>query len=117
MESLEPLSADIPAGPRRRRGLPWATYRLQLNHRLTFQDATALAPYLRRLGVTDCYASPYFKARPGSLHGYDVVDHNALNPEIGSEADYAAFVAALGTHDLGQILDVIPNHLGVGEPG
>ncbi len=105
-----------PAAGRRRR-LPWASYRLQFNHRFTFRDAAALAPYLRRLGITDCYASPYFKARPGSLHGYDVFDHNALNPEVGSETDYEAFVAALGDNGLGQILDVIPNHMGVGEPG
>jgi (1->4)-alpha-D-glucan 1-alpha-D-glucosylmutase len=97
--------------------LPWATYRLQFNHRFTFRDATAIVPYLRRLGVTDCYASPYFKARPGSLHGYDVFDHNALNPEIGSEADYDAFTGALRENRLGQLLDVIPNHMGVGEPG
>lgn len=99
------------------RRLPWATYRLQFNHRFTFRDAAAVAPYLARLGVTDCYASPYFKARPGSLHGYDVFDHNALNPEIGSEAEYDAFVDALRGHHLGQVLDVIPNHMGVGEPG
>ncbi len=111
------MSDDTPAGPRPRHGLPWATYRLQFNHRFTFRDAAGLAPYLQRLGVTDCYASPYFKARPGSLHGYDVFDHNALNPEIGSESDYAGFVAALAAHGLGQILDVIPNHMGVGAPG
>ncbi len=99
------------------RRLPWATYRLQFNHRFTFRDAAAVVPYLHRLGVTDCYASPYFKARPGSLHGYDVFDHNALNPEIGSEADYGAFVEVLRAHGLGQVLDVIPNHMGVGEPG
>jgi (1->4)-alpha-D-glucan 1-alpha-D-glucosylmutase len=103
----------LPSLPRP--GLPWATYRLQFNHRFTFRDAAAITPYLRRLGVTTVYASPYFKARPGSLHGYDVSDHNALNPEIGSEADYEAFVAALGENDLGQLLDVIPNHMGVGE--
>ncbi|MGH7263464.1 MAG: malto-oligosyltrehalose synthase [Candidatus Rokuibacteriota bacterium] len=100
-----------------RRPTPWATYRLQFNHRFTFRDAAALAPYLRRLGVTDCYSSPYFKARPGSLHGYDISDHNSLNPEIGSEADYAAFIQALADQGLGQVLDIIPNHMGVGEPG
>jgi (1->4)-alpha-D-glucan 1-alpha-D-glucosylmutase len=97
--------------------LPWATYRLQFNHRFTFRDAAAIADYLRRLGITDVYASPYFKARPRSLHGYDVSDHNALNPEVGSEADYDAYVAALAANGLGQILDIIPNHMGVGEPG
>jgi (1->4)-alpha-D-glucan 1-alpha-D-glucosylmutase len=100
-----------------RPGLPWATYRVQFNQGFTFRDAAALAPYLRRLGVTDLYASPYFKARPGSLHGYDVSDHNALNPEVGSEAEYEALVAALAAQGLGQILDIIPNHMGVAEPG
>jgi malto-oligosyltrehalose synthase len=103
--------------PKLRQALPWATYRLQFNHRFTFRDAAGIADYLRRLGITDVYASPYFKARPGSLHGYDVSDHNALNPEIGSEADYADYVAALGQSGLGQTLDIIPNHMGVGEPG
>lgn len=105
--------AAAPGAP----SLPWATYRLQFNHRFTFRDAAAIVPYLRRLGITHCYSSPYFKARPGSLHGYDVYDHNALNPEVGSEADYAAFVGALRAHGLGQVLDIIPNHMGVGEPG
>ncbi len=113
--TAEPHPHEASRSPRRR--LPWATYRLQFNHRFTFQDAAAIAPYLKRLGITDCYASPYFKARPGSLHGYDISDHNALNPEIGSEADYEAFVAALQANGLGQLLDIIPNHMGVGEPG
>jgi (1->4)-alpha-D-glucan 1-alpha-D-glucosylmutase len=99
------------------RRVPRATYRLQFNHRFTFRDAAVVVPYLAQLGITDCYASPYFKARPGSLHGYDVFDHNALNPEIGSEADYDALVETLRAHGLGQVLDVIPNHMGVGEPG
>ncbi|HEV8308501.1 MAG TPA: malto-oligosyltrehalose synthase [Methylomirabilota bacterium] len=113
--SAEPGRPQTAASLPRR--LPWATYRLQFNHRFTFRDAAAVVPYLRRLGITDCYASPYFKARPGSLHGYDVSDHNRLNPEVGSEADYDAFVAVLATNGLGQILDIIPNHMGVGEAG
>ncbi|HEY8555284.1 MAG TPA: malto-oligosyltrehalose synthase [Burkholderiales bacterium] len=94
--------------------IPGATYRLQLHRDFTFRDAAALVPYLARLGVTHVYCSPYLKARPGSRHGYDIVDHNALNPEIGSEADYAAFIDALHAHGLGQILDIVPNHMGVG---
>ncbi|HKZ04791.1 MAG TPA: malto-oligosyltrehalose synthase [Methylomirabilota bacterium] len=95
------------------RALPESTYRLQFHAGFTFRDAVRVIPYLRRLGVTHCYASPYLKARPGSTHGYDIVDHNALNPEIGTEEDYAAFVGALHEHDLGQILDMVPNHMGV----
>jgi (1->4)-alpha-D-glucan 1-alpha-D-glucosylmutase len=94
--------------------IPAATYRLQLHRDFTFRDAAAIAPYLARLGVSHCYASPYLKARPGSRHGYDIVDHNALNPEIGSPEDYDAFVATLHTHGLGQILDIVPNHMGIG---
>jgi (1->4)-alpha-D-glucan 1-alpha-D-glucosylmutase len=93
--------------------IPRATYRLQFNKEFTFAEATALAPYLADLGVSHCYSSPYLKARPGSSHGYDIVDHAALNPEIGSSQDFDNFVAALKVHDLGQILDVVPNHMGI----
>jgi len=94
--------------------IPDATYRLQLHRDFTFRDAARLAPYLARLGVSHCYSSPYLKARAGSRHGYDIVDHNALNPEIGSSADYDAFIEALHAHGLGQILDIVPNHMGIG---
>ncbi|MBF0423828.1 MAG: malto-oligosyltrehalose synthase, partial [Magnetococcales bacterium] len=93
--------------------IPRATYRLQLNKDLTFKQATALIPYLAELGISHCYASPYLKARPGSTHGYDIVDHTALNPEIGTLEDYEDFFATLQKHGLGQILDVVPNHMGV----
>ncbi len=94
--------------------IPLATYRLQFHRDFTFNDATALLPYLQRLGVSHCYASPYLKARAGSQHGYDIVDHNALNPEVGSPEDYERFVSALRAHGMTQILDVVPNHMGVG---
>jgi (1->4)-alpha-D-glucan 1-alpha-D-glucosylmutase len=94
--------------------IPSSTYRLQFHRDFTFRDATALVPYLARLGVGACYASPYLKARPGSRHGYDIVDHNTLNPEIGTPEDYDTFVAALHEHGLGQILDIVPNHMAVG---
>src|SRR4051812_18599224 len=81
-----------------RQRLPEATYRWQFHAGFTFRDAAGLAPYLRDLGITHCYASPYLKARPGSQHGYDIIDHRVLNPEIGSEEDYAAFVEALHAH-------------------
>ncbi|TRZ92218.1 MAG: 4-alpha-glucanotransferase, partial [Rhodocyclaceae bacterium] len=93
--------------------IPRATYRLQFNCGFSFKQAEALAPYLAELGVSHCYASPYLKARPGSTHGYDIVDHAALNPEIGTPQDYEDFSAALKAHELGQILDVVPNHMGV----
>ncbi|MBS0150820.1 MAG: malto-oligosyltrehalose synthase [Nitrospira sp.] len=93
--------------------IPIATYRLQLNHAFTFQDVTRLTPYLGELGITDLYSSPYFKAVPGSLHGYDVVDPTILNPEIGSEEDYRAMIETLHRHGMGHLLDVVPNHMGI----
>ncbi|WP_149540248.1 malto-oligosyltrehalose synthase [Siccirubricoccus phaeus] len=93
---------------------PRATYRLQFHAGFGFREAAALAPYLARLGISHVYASPWLKARPGSLHGYDIVDHAALNPELGTEAEFRAMCAAFRTHGLGQILDFVPNHMGVG---
>lgn len=93
--------------------IPDATYRLQLNRDFTLAEATRLLPYLAELGISHCYCSPYLKARPGSRHGYDIVDHNAFNPEIGGADDFQAFSEALGQHGLGQILDIVPNHMGV----
>ncbi len=93
--------------------IPRATYRVQLNGEFTFRDATKLVPYLARLGVSHIYCSPYLKARPGSTHGYDIIDHNEINPEIGTRADYDAFVAELGRHGMGQLMDIVPNHMGV----
>jgi (1->4)-alpha-D-glucan 1-alpha-D-glucosylmutase len=95
--------------------VPVATYRLQFNRVFTFEDARQVVPYLAALGISDVYASSYLEARPGSLHGYDIVDHNALNPEIGTEADCDRFVAALRERGMGQILDVVPNHMGIAE--
>lgn len=99
--------------PKRRLRIPLATYRLQLNRDFTFMQATQLVPYLAVLGISHVYCSPYLKARPGSSHGYDIVDHNALNPEIGTKEEFEAFCAVLHAHDMGQILDLVPNHMGV----
>jgi (1->4)-alpha-D-glucan 1-alpha-D-glucosylmutase len=93
--------------------IPRATYRLQLNAGFTFQDATAIVPYLAALGLSHVYCSPYFRARSGSTHGYDVVDHNSFNPEIGERADFERFVAALRAHGMGHIVDIVPNHVGI----
>ncbi len=99
----------------RRRQIPTATYRVQFNREFTFKDATAQIPYWQALGISHVYASPFFRARPESMHGYDICDHNALNPSIGTEDEFNAFVAALHEHGLGQILDTVPNHMGIGE--
>ncbi|NJN69231.1 MAG: malto-oligosyltrehalose synthase [Nitrospira sp.] len=93
--------------------IPIATYRIQVNRTFTFQDATQLIPYLDDLGITDLYCSPYFRAVPGSLHGYDVVDPTTLNPEIGSEDDYRAMIDVLHRRGMGHLLDVVPNHMGI----
>jgi len=96
--------------------IPSCTYRLQFNRWFTFAHAREIVPYLHELGVTDAYASPYFQARAESLHGYDITDHNKLNPAIGSREEYYAWVADLGARDMGQVLDFVPNHMGIGEP-
>lgn len=93
--------------------IPRATYRLQFNSHFTFIEAAQIVDYLDQLGISHCYASPYLKARPGSPHGYDIIDHNALNPEIGREADFERFVIELKSRGMGQILDIVPNHMGV----
>ena len=91
-----------------------ATYRLQFSRDFTFRDATALVPYLAALGVSHIYASPITEARPGSTHGYDIIDHNRLNPEIGSEDEFRALVDALHEQEMGLIVDFVPNHMGIG---
>jgi (1->4)-alpha-D-glucan 1-alpha-D-glucosylmutase len=93
--------------------IPTATYRLQLHSGFGFAAAADIAPYLAALGVSHCYCSPYLKARPGSAHGYDIIDHDSLNPEIGSNAEFERFHGALREHGLGQVLDIVPNHMGV----
>ncbi|MGK3995440.1 malto-oligosyltrehalose synthase [Sorangium sp. So ce1024] len=94
--------------------LPRATYRVQLNKDFTFEQARRIVAYLDALGVSDLYTSPFFKARPGSLHGYDLVDHNTLNPEIGERGDLDRLTGELAEHGMGLLLDFVPNHMGVG---
>ena len=96
--------------------IPSSTYRLQFNREFTFARARAIVPYLDALGISDCYASPYFQARAESLHGYDITDHNKLNDAIGSRAEYDAWIAELHARGMGQVLDFVPNHMGIGEP-
>ncbi len=91
--------------------IPVSTYRLQFNRHFRFTDAKAIVPYLNALGISDIYSSPYFKAREGSLHGYDIVDHSLLNPEIGSEKEYNEMIDEIQSRGMGQILDIVPNHM------
>ena len=93
--------------------IPRATYRLQLHGEFTFRDATALVPYLASLGVSHVYCSPYLRARKASKHGYDIIDHGELNPEIGTREDFDEFVAELKRNGMSQVMDIVPNHMGV----
>ena len=93
--------------------IPIATYRLQLTADFDFDAAAAVVPYLKALGISHVYASPFMKARKGSTHGYDVVNHTLINPELGGDDGFELFSTALRQHDLGLILDFVPNHVGV----
>jgi (1->4)-alpha-D-glucan 1-alpha-D-glucosylmutase len=93
--------------------VPIATYRLQLSAAFTFDDAAKLVPYLQALGISHLYASPFLKARAGSTHGYDIIDHNVINLEFGGEAGFERLSAVLKAAGIGLILDFVPNHMGV----
>lgn len=93
--------------------VPCGTYRVQFHKGCTFEHVTQAIPYLRALGVSHLYSSPYLRARPGSTHGYDIVDHGELNPEVGDEQAFARMCQALRRNGMGQILDIVPNHMGV----
>jgi (1->4)-alpha-D-glucan 1-alpha-D-glucosylmutase len=92
---------------------PVATYRLQFHKGFRFNDAKKLVPYLAGLGISHVYASPFLKARPGSTHGYDVIDHGQVNPEIGTEAELHQLIKILKDNGMGMVLDLVPNHMGV----
>jgi (1->4)-alpha-D-glucan 1-alpha-D-glucosylmutase len=94
--------------------IPTSTYRFQFNKEFPLRRAVQLIPYLAHLGVSHCYASPLLRANPGSMHGYDIVNHKELNPEIGTPDDLDHFVKELKRHGLGLILDIVPNHMGIG---
>ena len=95
--------------------IPCSTYRLQLHKDFTFDDAAGIADYLRALGISHVYASPYLQAAPGSMHGYDVVSHQRVNEELGGAAGHERFCAKLGEVGLGQVLDIVPNHMSLGK--
>ena len=90
------------------------TYRLQLSGAFDFAAARDVVPYLAALGVSHLYLSPIWAARPGSSHGYDVVDHARINPELGGEAGFVALADTAHAHGLGLVLDCVPNHMGIG---
>jgi (1->4)-alpha-D-glucan 1-alpha-D-glucosylmutase len=96
---------------------PVSTYRLQFHKGFRFADARRLVGYLHELGITHVYASPILKARSGSTHGYDITDHNQVNPEIGSEEEFQDLTGDLRAHGMKLVLDFVPNHMGVGNGG
>ncbi|MGW8272418.1 MAG: alpha-amylase family glycosyl hydrolase, partial [Thermodesulfovibrionales bacterium] len=91
--------------------IPVSTYRLQFSSQVTFRDAVRIIPYLSALGISDLYSSPYLVARRGSGHGYDIVSHAELNPEVGTEDEYWSMVRELSRQEMGQLLDIVPNHM------
>ncbi|MDB5508545.1 MAG: malto-oligosyltrehalose synthase, partial [Hyphomicrobiales bacterium] len=93
---------------------PRATYRLQFHAGFTFDMAREILPYLAQLGISHVYASPIQAAQPGSTHGYDVVDPRIVNPELGGEDAFEAFVSELHAQGLKLIVDIVPNHMGIG---
>jgi len=108
---VTPISAGG-AGPTR---IPRATYRVQLHAGFTFDDATAILPYLAELGISHLYTSPVLQAVQGSTHGYDVVDHSRVSDELGGEAGFERLTDALRAHGMGLVLDIVPNHMAIGE--
>jgi (1->4)-alpha-D-glucan 1-alpha-D-glucosylmutase len=95
--------------------VPISTYRLQLHKDFTFDAAAGVADYLRALGVSHVYCSPYLQAAPGSMHGYDVVSHQRVNQELGGQEAHDRFVARLQELSMGQVLDIVPNHMSLGQ--
>jgi len=104
---------NAPAFPRPL--IPRATLRLQFHRDFTFDDALAQVDYFSGLGVSHLYASPIFTARSGSTHGYDVVDPTRINPELGGEDGLRRLVQALHEHRMGLIVDIVPNHMALGD--
>ena len=92
---------------------PLSTYRIQFHRGFRLEEARNLVPYLHNLGVSHLYASPFLEARAGSLHGYDIINHERLNPEIGTEQELRSLVRELDHRGMSIVLDVVPNHMGV----
>ncbi|HSU52911.1 MAG TPA: malto-oligosyltrehalose synthase, partial [Candidatus Dormibacteraeota bacterium] len=110
-DSLSPSDGDRARVRSHLNRLPVATYRLQFNREFGFKQATELLDYLHELGITDCYASPVFKAGNASTHGYDVCDFNRLNPNLGTQQEFYTFTKRLRSLGMGLLLDMVPNHM------
>ncbi|MGJ3240712.1 MAG: malto-oligosyltrehalose synthase [Anaerolineae bacterium] len=97
------------------RRIPHSTYRVQFGPHFTFNDAQNLIDYLHTLGISDLYTSPLYQPREGSTHGYDTVDYNRFNPALGNEDEFNALVDTLHAHQMSLLLDIVPNHMGIGK--
>jgi (1->4)-alpha-D-glucan 1-alpha-D-glucosylmutase len=106
---LDEVAAELAAARQ-----PVATYRIQIHKDFTFDAAAAIGRYLADLGITDLYTSPILQAAPGSVHGYDVIDHGTINLELGGAEGYDRLATALHEAGLGHVLDIVPNHMGLG---
>ena len=95
----------------RERTVPTSTYRVQLSDRFTLDDLAAQVPYIARLGISHVYLSPIYAARPGSPHGYDIVDYGCINRELGGQVAWRRLTDILRAHQMGVVLDVVPNHM------
>jgi len=113
-DSLDRLAADADRLAAERSRVPGATYRLQVHKDFNLKDLARITPYLDSLGITHAYTSPLLAAKPGSTHGYDVIDHSRLNSEIGTDAEFDQWVAHLRERGMGLLLDTVPNHMSVG---
>lgn len=98
------------------RRVPASTYRLQMNRGFTFHDAARVVPYIHTLGADWLYLSPILRSEPGSDHGYDVVDHDLIDPERGGREGFETLVRAARSHGMGVIVDIVPNHVGIASP-
>jgi (1->4)-alpha-D-glucan 1-alpha-D-glucosylmutase len=116
MSELTATKTTTYAAGRRINRIPRSTYRLQLSADLTLQKALELLPYLQKLGISDLYLSPLFRARSESSHGYDVVDHGTIDPAIGDLATFERLATAARNAGMGILLDVVPNHMGINDP-
>src|SRR5689334_12333278 len=117
MSELTATKAFTSVCSKRVNRIPLSTYRLQLGADFTLDAVHDLLPYLQNLGITDLYLSPLFRARAESSHGYDVVDHGTIDPAIGDRAAFERLAAAAQKAGMGILLDVVPNHMGINDPG
>jgi len=115
MTTLTPTFEELLDDIFENRRIPRSTYRVQFGPHFTFRDAQTLVDYLHELGISDLYTSPLYQPRQGSTHGYDTVDYNRFNPALGNEDDFNALVGSLGGRDMSLLLDIVPNHMGVGK--